>query len=335
MDRTLMPQAQSHLSHRNPGDVWRQALVRAGYTQAGRPGPLHVSQLANPAGDRRAAEHAFRALLAACPDDRDGLEGLAFLLQLEGRGDEALPYRRRLFSQHAQRLGVAPDAQAATADYLLSAETGDQSPAAAPVDYVRCLFDRYADDFDGHLRDKLNYRVPELLFDKLAAQLPDKTSSLDILDIGCGTGLAGEVFKPFAGRLDGIDLSPEMLARARRRGIYDRLEAGEIVALLSGWAVRYNTVIAADVLGYLGELQPVFDGVSKVLYQYGFFVFSVEQGDGADYRLRASGRYQHTAGYLRRCAQNAGFEVLSLGEAVLREQHGQPVAGHLVVMRRN
>jgi predicted TPR repeat methyltransferase len=143
------------------------------------------------------------------------------------------------------------------------------------------------------------------------------------------------VFKPFAGRLDGIDLSPEMLARARRRGIYDRLEAGEIVALLSGWAVRYNTVIAADVLGYLGELQPVFDGVSKVLYQYGFFVFSVEQGDGADYRLRASGRYQHTAGYLWRCAQNAGFEVLSLGEAVLREQHGQPVAGHLVVMRRN
>jgi len=155
-----MPQGQSHLSGRPAGDVWRQALVRAGYTQAGRPGPFHVSQLANPAGDRRAAEHALRALLAACPDDRDGLEGLAFLLQLQGRGDEAVPYRRRLLGQHAQRLGVAPDAQAATADYLLSAETGDRSPAAAPVDYVRCLFDRYADDFDGHLRDSLNRCAP-------------------------------------------------------------------------------------------------------------------------------------------------------------------------------
>jgi predicted TPR repeat methyltransferase len=165
--------------------------------------------------------------------------------------------------------------------------------------------------------------------------LPDTTESLDILDIGCGTGLAGEVFRPLAGRLDGIDLSPKMLACARRRGLYDRLEAGEIVALLSGWAAHYNAVIAADVLGYFGDLRPVFDGVLKVLHRQGLFVFSVEKGESVDYRLRASGRYQHTAGYLRQCAQSAGFEVLSLGEAILREQHGQPVTGHPVVMRRN
>ncbi|WP_425536227.1 methyltransferase domain-containing protein, partial [Chromobacterium vaccinii] len=42
--------------------------------------------------------------------------------------------------------------------------------------------------------------------------------------MGCGTGLAGEAVRPYASRLDGVDLSAGMLERASAKGIYDSLD---------------------------------------------------------------------------------------------------------------
>ena len=38
-----------------------------------------------------------------------------------------------------------------------------------------------------------------------------------MLDLGCGTGLAGAAFRPQVDRLTGVDLSPAMIAQARAR----------------------------------------------------------------------------------------------------------------------
>ncbi len=51
-----------------------------------------------------------------------------------------------------------------------------------------------------------------------------------VLDVGAGTGLLGQALRDrgFAGRLDGIDLTPEMLERARAKGIYDDLVTADV-----------------------------------------------------------------------------------------------------------
>ena len=145
---------------------WRTALVDAGY--AGGAGmSFHCSQLLDPKGDRKAAEVAYKALLDSLPDHVDGLEGLAFLLQLQGRVAEAQPYRERLLLRRVRGLGVAESHQSEATAYLLAAEGRVAQPAQAPREYVRCLFDRYSGDFDAHLLDKLHYRGPELLYNNL------------------------------------------------------------------------------------------------------------------------------------------------------------------------
>ena len=46
----------------------------------------------------------------------------------------------------------------------------------------------------------------------------DPRTTYRILDLGCGTGLCGPLFKPMASTLIGIDLSEKMIAQAAQKG---------------------------------------------------------------------------------------------------------------------
>src|SRR5262245_14473191 len=79
-----------------------------------------------------------------------------------------------------------------------------------PTEYVRTLFDQYADRFDTALVKGLAYRGPELL----AALLKDASVTAGraqpfraALDLGCGTGLGGAAIQTFVEHLVGVDLS--------------------------------------------------------------------------------------------------------------------------------
>lgn len=312
---------------------WRLALSKVGFSSSNQTS-FHCSQLLAPGGDRVAAEAVYRALLADLPEHADALEGLAFLLQLQGKTAEAAQYRERLLQQHVRELGVDQRHQGEAAAYLLAAEGRAAQPECAPRTYVRALFDRYAIGYDAHLRDRLHYRGPQLLYENLGAVVDLLHTRFDVLDIGCGTGLAGEVFLGLADRLDGLDLSPAMLEKAEVRGIYDRLEQGEIVDQLPRLVQVYDLVVAADVLVYFGDLSALFNAVLGVLSGAGYFVCSVESGEASGFRLRSSGRYQHHPQYVRRLAEDLGFETLCCRQATLRKQDGQPVSAAVFVLRR-
>ena len=311
---------------------WRRALAEAGF--GNRLHPFHCSQLLNPKGDRAAAESACRALLAELPDHGDALEGLAFLLQLQGRNAEVTRYRQRLLRLRVRDLGVDLRHEDEAVGYLLAAEGRSTPPACSPRAYVRALFDRYAENFDAHLQDKLCYRGPRLLYQALGAVSDLRSLRLDVLDVGCGTGLAGVVFQGLARRLDGLDLSPAMLEKAAARGIYNRLQQGDIVQQLPRLAKAYDLVVAADVLVYFGDLVELFSGVHGVLRRGGYFVFSVERGESQGFRLRSSGRYQHHPAYVRQQAEDQKFALLYGEPATLRQQDGRPVTAVVFVLQR-
>src|SRR6266508_893451 len=88
------------------------------------------------------------------------------------------------------------------------------SPATEmPQAYVRALFDHYASDFDRALLQGLSYRAPTLLRAEIERVNGGAPSFPSMLDLGCGTGLAGAEFRPFVGHLAGIDLSAGMAAQ--------------------------------------------------------------------------------------------------------------------------
>lgn len=205
-------------------------------------------------------------------------------------------------------------------------------PGRSPDAYVRGLFDGYADDFDRHLVQVLRYEAHK----RVARLLTRSGRWFDaVLDLGCGTGLLGPLLKHVAGRIDGVDLSPPMLAKARALGVYDRLDEAELVDHLQHGERRYDAVVAADVFIYVGDLEPVFAGVARVLAPGGHFTFSLERADDThDYVLLPSRRYAHSERWVRELAARHGFDVLAVEPGPIREDQRQTVHGLYVDLQR-
>jgi predicted TPR repeat methyltransferase len=207
-----------------------------------------------------------------------------------------------------------------------------RSAARSDPGYVRHLFDQFSADYDIRMRAHLQYAAPEILLGLAAMVMPGR-EQLCILDLGCGTGLAGEVFKPLAARLDGVDLSPAMIAKARARGLYDDLAVADLEGALAEAGPAYDLILAADTLVYLGDLEPVFQAAGRRLAPDGFFLFTVEKAESG-FGLGPKRRWRHSETYLREIAQKAGFEVAGFLEAAPRQEAGKPVEGFAVALTK-
>jgi predicted TPR repeat methyltransferase len=267
----------------------------------------------------------YEALLQREPDYVDGWIMKGSVLRKLGRNDEATSsYTKALEFDHVDH----PD----RLRYVLAAFGAGVVPAASPLEYVRDLFDTYARDFDRHLVERLGYRGPELLVNEFRTWLAART--VDAVDLGCGTGLCGPLLRPWARTLTGVDVSPNMLEEARRKGGYDSLVEDDIVRYLAARPASADLIVAADVLIYIGDLAPVFAGAFEAVRPGGLFAFSTEVSEGEDIRLTATLRYAHAATYLERLAAQTGWQVESVRQAMLRSEEGRGVPGHLAVLRR-
>lgn len=206
-----------------------------------------------------------------------------------------------------------------------------------PPAFVETLFDQYADHFDDHLVGALDYAVPEMIA-QAARQYYMPQNPVRILDLGCGTGLAGEHLKPLASYLEGIDLSTRMLDQARQKDLYDKLEQGELVDYLKQSAAPFDLIIAADVLSYFGALESVFEAAAPRLNPGGHFIFSVQAlpnppPDPAqtNYHLGSARRFSHAKAYITRAIEASGLEPASIKHVTLRKDEGEDVSGYLVV----
>src|SRR6185312_5840841 len=195
--------------------------------------------------------------------------------------------------------------------------------------YVRHLFDQFAADYDSRMSGLLAYAAPQILR-QLAELVMPGARDLRVLDLGCGTGLTGLVFKDMAARLDGIDLSPAMIAKARSRRLYSHLAVGDIESAQG----PHELWLAADTLVYLGDLTKIFGAASRALRPGGSFLFTVERKEGEGFELGPKRRWRHSEHYLRQQADLHGFDVVGLLECAPRHEAGRPVEGFAVALLR-
>jgi predicted TPR repeat methyltransferase len=299
---------------------------------------------------------AYDRALALEPDLAEAWLGRGNILSLVGRHDEALvAYDRAVALEpdlaeswlgragalhELKRLDEAILAYQAArergcdAEFIqctLAALGAEAAPKCAPRRLVIDLYDRYADQYDQHVAGALKYRTPELLFDAIARCV--QASGLDILDLGCGTGLFGARLRARARTLTGVDISANMLKIARRRAIYDDLICDELVDFLHKRSEEIDMAVAADVFVYIGDLSAVFRAVRSRLRPGGFFCFSVEAGGAEDFVLGRSLRYTHSTAYLRKLAADHGFTPATIESSIIRHDSGTQVLGHLAVLR--
>ena len=151
---------------------------------------------------------------------------------------------------------------------------------------------------------------------------------------GCGTGLAGADFHPFAAQLVGVDLSPAIVARAQAKDLYDRLVVGNLSNVLPDEIKRgakYDLVIAADVFVYVNDLSKIVVYVARILATTGIFAFTVETHAGAGVELLPTLRFAYGEQYLREAVAAGGLKLLALEKAGIRTDKAAPVAGLVVV----
>ncbi|MEJ5992595.1 tetratricopeptide repeat protein [Ramlibacter sp. PS3R-8] len=215
--------------------------------------------------------------------------------------------------------------------YYLAGLDAGQPPRKAPRSYVETLFDNYAAHFESHLVAALRYDAPPVLADRLAAT---GRRYHNALDLGCGTGLCARYLRPLADRLTGVDLSANMVEKARELGLYDGLQQGDIVEFLARSPDIYDLVVAADVFVYVGALDDVFAQVANVMLPGGRFSFTVEEALGEEFELRPSLRYAHSEAGLRRLADTHGFRFAALERRPVREDQRQPISGLFVWLER-
>jgi predicted TPR repeat methyltransferase len=218
--------------------------------------------------------------------------------------------------------------------HMLAAIGLAEVPEKADARYVAELFDEYANKFDDHLVVGLEYRQPSELKELLAPLLGDAEPQLDVLDLGCGTGLCAPLFKPWSRSLTGVDLSRKMVAKAKERGLYDKLIVGDLVEPLSAEEGGYDLILATDVFVYLGKLDDVVRHCSQSMRQGGILAFSVEllqEGD-PDYILHSGGRYAHTRSYIERLVDSSPLSIHAVRETVQRKEKGEDVKAIIFVL---
>jgi predicted TPR repeat methyltransferase len=222
------------------------------------------------------------------------------------------------------------------AAYLLAALEEKSHFQKAPDIYIQNLFDQYAPYFDAHLKQCLNYQTPQKLFDLLTQHTPPQKSYWKVLDLGCGTGLCGPIFKNFSKELIGIDLSEKMLEVAASKNCYTQLIHDSIEKSLS-YIKDVDLLIASDLFPYIGDLETTFDLIFNAIKNKGFFVFSTERSSlpkKQNYQLQNCARFAHSPDYIKSLAEKTGFDLLDFENSILREQNKQSLEGYLWLLKK-
>ncbi len=203
---------------------------------------------------------------------------------------------------------------------------------ATPKEYIRSLFDSYAGHYDQHLMQGLHYRVPRALLKLFTEKV--NHDQLTILDLGCGTGLCAELFKPLAKKIIGVDLSANMLQVAREKYLYDELVLSDANEFLQTHPEQFDLIILGDVLVYMGDVANLFASIASHLRTPGWVLLNAEISDECAYDLLPSGRFAHTRDYLDRLARENGLQVIAYEQASLRQQNERDVLGHLYLLEK-
>lgn len=277
------------------------------------------------AGQYEKALALYNRLAALFPGDREILLGRAFNALESGDLPRALEDCETL-------LALNPDDE--EAQYYREVARGN-TPARQPAAVVRSTFDGIADQFDQRLVVGLNYKLPREVADIINERYPDR--KLNVLDLGCGTGLLGACLGRINGALVGVELSRPMIDEAIKHGVYDKFHNVDLVEALEATPQSlYDVIAALDVFIYVGDLTTAIPDAHRILRPGGHFIFSCEQAreDEADLVLRPTQRYAHKASHVEAMCRAAGFEPVTLEFKSLRYEKNEPVAGFLVVARK-
>jgi len=224
---------------------------------------------------------------------------------------------------------------------MLLATVGGAVPSRASEAQLTQIYASRADQWDRGAAGAGGYQGHRLM----AAALEELGTphAGNIIDLGCGTGLVGELLRGKTDRLVGVDLSEPMLAQARQKNIYDVLHCADLLTWLDGRERGCDVVASAATLIHFGELDAIFAAAARSLCPGGRFAFTLFPNDddpeavavAALNGLGQGGCFRHGSGYVTQAAANNGLSVELMRRAHHEYVNGAPIEGLIVVLRKS
>ena len=156
---------------------------------------------------------------------------------------------------------------------------------------TRASYDAVAADYAERFRDELAAKPLDRAMLAGFAELVRAAGGGPVADVGCGTGRVTAHLNGLGLSVFGIDLSPQMIAAARRAHPALRFEVGSMLALdlpaggLGGLLAWYSTIHVPQM-----RLPEVFAEFHRVLAPGGYLQLAFQAGDGTLRRTEALGR---------------------------------------------
>lgn len=127
----------------------------------------------------------------------------------------------------------------------------ERAYAINSLDAAKALYRDWAATYDQGFADALGYAAPRKIAEIYLSEAQDQT---EILDIGAGTGLLGESLRGHV--IDGLDISPEMLAVAQSKGVYRKTILGDLTGPLDLPDASYGGFVSSGTFTH-GHVGPV------------------------------------------------------------------------------
>jgi SAM-dependent methyltransferase len=127
----------------------------------------------------------------------------------------------------------------------------DSAYALGGTDETRAFYKAWADSYDQTFAEDRGYRSPAEVARRFRAAADGNEP---VLDVGAGTGLIGAALAGV--EIDALDLSPEMLAVAERKGVYRRLITADLTGPLDIPDATYGGIVSSGTFTH-GHVGPV------------------------------------------------------------------------------
>ncbi|MEJ2870127.1 methyltransferase domain-containing protein [Actinomycetospora sp. OC33-EN08] len=194
----------------------------------------------------------------------------------------------------------------------------ERARASATPAETRAVYDEWAATYDDDLAGPGgdDYPLPGVVAD-VVARLDDPRA--DVLDAACGTGLVGAALARHGfTSVDGLDVSPRMIARARKRRVYHDLGPADLSQRLPGAPDKFGVVTCVNALepGHLPTSAIV--EFARVVHRGGHLVLTA-----------STDAWPEVDAHLRRLAARRIARVVEVVEAPL---HPSSDAAHVVAV---
>jgi predicted TPR repeat methyltransferase len=222
----------------------------------------------------------------------------------------------------------------------LAALGGAPMPDRASDRHLDRLYTSRASNWDEKALSENGYFGARMVAAMLA-RLSGGAEKIDIVDLGCGTGLVGDLVVDKARALIGVDASLPMLERARAKRRYQHLEHGDLIAFMRQRPDCCDAITCAATLIHFGDLRPAFEAAAACLRDQGLFVMTLFPNENEDEVSVIAldgwiqgGCFKHGRNYVRQLAESTGFVVEAIESDIHEYRKDEQVMGLVVALRR-